>query len=276
MLSTPRLGIAYPQGSDTAVVPRDVFAVADYIDDNVTIYGAGTLATRPAATLAGRFYYATDTGILFFATGTDWIPLNETIAAVPIGAILDFAGGTVPTNYRLCVGTSMLIADYNDLWLQLGAKYGQEDGSHFSLPDYRGRVAVMQDRGANRLNIAASPANDRGKAGGIDEYKLSGAQSGVAAHTHTGSTGDGIEMGTGVVPPRINVTPTTAGLVGSNNASAPYLGAPLSWFPLDFNSLRVASHNHAVTINTVSAAIATQDHDNTMPWLTCDKIIKVL
>ena len=275
MLSTPRLGIAYPQGTDTAVVPRDVYAVADYIDDYVTIFGSGTIAARPAATLAGRFYYATDNGILYFSTGTAWVALNDTIAAVPVGVVLDFAGGTVPTNYMLAVGTAVSRTTYADLYAQLGTKYGAGDGTTtFNLPDYRGCTSVMQARGATGANVITA-ATDRGVRGGLKEVTLTGPQSGIKAHAV--NSGEGFETSggadLGIGAPRVQYGTPVNVPIGNVARVPPSFGDAIAAIGIDLNTIRVMPHKHTIT---VAAASATDPHDNTMPWLACDKIIKVL
>lgn len=276
MLATTRLGIAYPQGTDTAVVPRDVQAVAQYIDSNVPIFGTGVLSARPAATVAGRFYYATDTGLVYFSTGSAWIPLNDTLTAVPVGVVLDFAGGTVPTNYMLAVGTAVSRATYAALFTQLGTKYGAGDGTAtFNLPDYRGRVAVGQDRG----RTPATGANDLGASGGAPTVQLTGPQSGIAAHGHAATAGVGYETNSGgtnlgIGAPRIPLTPSAA--APSNIKVALGFGVVPSHQGYDVDNLRLLDHAHAVTVVGAAATNAVSTHENMQPWLACDKIIKVL
>jgi microcystin-dependent protein len=58
----------------------------------------------------------------------------------PVGAIQMYAGATAPTNWLLCDGTSYLQATYAALFAIIGTTYGSADGSHFNVPDMRGRV----------------------------------------------------------------------------------------------------------------------------------------
>ena len=58
---------------------------------------------------------------------------------VPVGAILPF-GGTldkVPEGWLPCDGSSVLIADYPQLYDMIGTAWGHS-GSYFNLPDLRG------------------------------------------------------------------------------------------------------------------------------------------
>lgn len=63
-------------------------------------------------------------------------------APIPAGSILDYAGATAPGGWLLCDGSSLLRADYPDLFAVIGTTYGAVDGTHFTLPDCRGRMTV--------------------------------------------------------------------------------------------------------------------------------------
>ena len=58
--------------------------------------------------------------------------------AVPVGTIIAFPTGTPPTGYLECDGASLLTATYGDLFAVISDDYGNVDGTHFNLPDYRG------------------------------------------------------------------------------------------------------------------------------------------
>ena len=47
---------------------------------------------------------------------------------------------TVPANFLVCNGASLLISDYQDLYDVIGGTYGKPDSTHFKLPDFRDRV----------------------------------------------------------------------------------------------------------------------------------------
>jgi len=60
-----------------------------------------------------------------------------------IGEIVAYAGTTLPDpNWLFCDGASLLRADYPDLFAAIGTTYGAVDGSHFTLPDMRGRTGI--------------------------------------------------------------------------------------------------------------------------------------
>lgn len=70
-IATTRLGILKPQGTDDNNVPLFFGPMADTLDD-ACIALRGTIASRPAAAIAGRIYEATDEGLIYLDTGTTW------------------------------------------------------------------------------------------------------------------------------------------------------------------------------------------------------------
>ena len=66
----------------------------------------------------------------------------------PSGAILPFAGATAPEGYAVCDGSSVLKAGtYAALYTAIGDVWGTADGTHFNLPDLRGRFLRGHDDG---------------------------------------------------------------------------------------------------------------------------------
>jgi len=102
---------------------------------------------------------------------------------VPTGTILLFAGNTAPISYLECNGSSELRIDYPDLFNIIGTNYGAADGTHFNLPDLRGKFARGWDHGeGNDPDAGDRTAQDTGGNTGdnvgsvqTDEFK---------AHTH--------------------------------------------------------------------------------------------
>lgn len=78
MDTTPKWAIPYLEGTDIGDTIDDVDAAsAALLDDLLTPYAEGTLASRPVSTpgspgIKGRWYRATDTGVLFYDYGTGW------------------------------------------------------------------------------------------------------------------------------------------------------------------------------------------------------------
>ena len=81
--------------------------------------------------------------------------LSSVVAAAlnPTGSILAYGGSSAPTGYLLCDGSSQLRASYSAVFAIVGTAFGSADGTHFNLPDLRGRIPVGID------NIGGSAAN---------------------------------------------------------------------------------------------------------------------
>jgi len=104
--------------------------------------------TGNAATATKLQTARTINGIKFDGTANITIP-----ATVPAGAIIPFAGTSVPTGYLLCNGAAVSRTDYANLFAAIGTLYGAGDGSTtFNLPDARDRVL----QGASGTHSAGS------------------------------------------------------------------------------------------------------------------------
>jgi len=70
--TTTRYLLQYPVSTDATNVPSGIETPLNEIDAIMASCYSGTTASRPVAGILGRFYYATDTGILWFDKGTAW------------------------------------------------------------------------------------------------------------------------------------------------------------------------------------------------------------
>ncbi|MDD5089959.1 MAG: phage tail protein [Candidatus Wallbacteria bacterium] len=77
--------------------------------------------------------------------GGAWVSFTQ---SVPPGTILPYGGTTAPNGYLLCNGASFLRTAYSDLFTAIGTAYGAVDGTHFNVPDLRGRFIRGTDNGA--------------------------------------------------------------------------------------------------------------------------------
>lgn len=65
-----------------------------------------------------------------------------------VGAILPFAGSTIPDGFLVCDGSAISRSDYSDLFEVIGTTYGAGDGTTtFTLPNMQGRATVGPDNG---------------------------------------------------------------------------------------------------------------------------------
>jgi len=79
----------------------------------------------------------------------------------PIGSIVAWPTATPPSGWLECDGSSLLRASFPNLFIVLGVTYGAADGTHFTLPDYRGEFLRGMDPGSSRDPDSAS-RTDRG------------------------------------------------------------------------------------------------------------------
>lgn len=89
-----------------------------------------------------------------------------------IGAIVPFAGNTIPQGYLVCDGSAVSRQTYGGLFNVIGTNFGDGDGSTtFNLPDLSGKVAI-----GNSLDHAFASS------GGEEEHTLITNE--IASHEH--------------------------------------------------------------------------------------------
>lgn len=125
------------------------------------------------------------------ATGNTPTSVATLAQAMPIGAIIDFAGSSAPAGWMLCYGQSLSRATYAALFTVIQTAYGAVDGNSFSLPDLRGRVAAGPDAmggtPANRLvSTYFGPVATLGAGGGDQGITINSSQ--MPYHNHGGTT----------------------------------------------------------------------------------------
>jgi microcystin-dependent protein len=113
----------------------------------------------------------------------------STLAGVPVGTTLPFAGATLPAGFLLCNGAAVSrTGDYAALFAAIGTAYGPgDDTTTFNVPDLRGRIAVGRDDmggvAARRIGAASGFSTMRlGAAAGEETHLLTIAE--TPTHTH--------------------------------------------------------------------------------------------
>ena len=104
----------------------------------------------------------------------------------PTGEVKMWPSETVPAGYLECNGSSLVRATYADLFAIIGTLYGTADGTHFNLPDLRGRFprfwdhakALDPDRATRTVPAAAGATITAGDHVGTEQVE------GFKAHTH--------------------------------------------------------------------------------------------
>lgn len=104
------------------------------------------------------------------------------LTIIPVGAIVDYTGTVLPTNFLWPDGSAISRTTYALLFAAIGTAYGIGDGTTtFNLPDLRGRTAITKDdlggTSANRVTNAGSGITGTalGATGGAQNVTLSTA-----------------------------------------------------------------------------------------------------
>jgi microcystin-dependent protein len=117
--------------------------------------------------------------------------LLSTVATVPAGCIMPFAGSIVPNGYLLCDGAEVQISSYPELYAIIGNTYkGPADYlglTTFRLPDLRGRFPLGADNMNNGIVVPLAPT-------GV----TAGPTIGSSADRVTDITADQVGLGSGV------------------------------------------------------------------------------
>jgi len=101
----------------------------------------------------------------------------------PVGTIAPHSAEIVPTDFLECNGASLLRADYADLFSVVGTAWGSADGTHFNLPDLRGRFLRGWDHAVARdPDRASRSACNTGGATGDNVGTVQSHQ--FYSHTH--------------------------------------------------------------------------------------------
>lgn len=122
--------------------------------------------------------------------------LDEFVSmAMPVGAILDYAGPNPPPGWMACDGRAVSRTTYSELFAALGTAWGGGDGSTtFNLPPASGRASV----GAGNVTDANGTVRAYGFAQRVGSLSYTIAQANlpsvnfysdtVGAHSHGGAT----------------------------------------------------------------------------------------
>ncbi len=91
------------------------------------------------------------------------------------GLIAMWPSDSIPDGWLLCDGSSVLRATYPDLFSAIGTTFGAADGTHFNLPNLKGRVVVGKDGSQTEFDAM-------GETGGENTHTLTVAE--MPSHTH--------------------------------------------------------------------------------------------
>ena len=189
--------------------------------------------------------------------------------AAPVGTVVPYAGATAPTvDWLLCDGSSVLRTDYAELFTIIGTAYGSVDGTHFNLPDMRGRVPVGAgtgvgegSSGTGKPTGTAFSARAPGDWGGEVNHTLLGTEAAQKSVT-TNS-----ENATHVHGPGTNYA-ADQGSVWGYITNVTY-GAALIYLNSASSGSQSANHQH-----TITAQNAALGHNTMQPYIVTNYIIR--
>jgi microcystin-dependent protein len=131
-----------------------------------------------------------------------------------IGEIIPYAGSTSPMlSWLACDGASLLRSDYPDLFAVIGTIYGAADGTHFNLPDMRGRTAISMGTGSGLSTRTI------GDSFGEETHQLNTSE--LASHSHSEITANPA-LGAAVVGVPVPSAVPGIGTTGSAGGDTPH------------------------------------------------------
>jgi microcystin-dependent protein len=141
--------------------------------------------------ISGSLYQVT-----YRAATTEYLlhSFDSSLASIPIGAMIDYAGTTAPSsNFVFPYGQQVSQSTYATLYSRFGSNaYGSDGGGLFYLPDLRGRVVAGKDNmggsSANRI-LDLIDGDVLGTVGGNETRTLLTAN--LPAYTPAGSISNG-------------------------------------------------------------------------------------
>jgi microcystin-dependent protein len=184
--------------------------------------------------------------------------VNANFAVLGASGIIQMYGGDVaPTGWLLCDGASYLRTTYADLFTAIASKFGSVDGTHFNVPDFRGKVAVGKDGTTEFLVV--------GTAGGEKTHILTTGE--LPAHNHGSAGGSGAISfhggGTATVLQSASGICSVSGTRTSYHSNSTQSGAN------SYDAVNIATAHTHTTVGSDAG------HNNLQPYLTINYIIKI-
>jgi len=214
-----------------STLKADAVTAATGTNTDLTLAGKGTGVPDLAAGYKVNGTVEKLTGIapgssgnLLTSDGTDWT--SAAADAVPSGSIIDYAGTSAPSGWRLCDGAAYnSVADttFAALFTAIGNLYGGSGSTDFQVPDLRGRVVVGQDdmggSSANRIvetDAHGLNGDTLGAVGGVGEHQLTTAE--LASHSHSYGGSNASPTSSGGTRDALNFGVYNSGSTGSDDA----------------------------------------------------------
>ncbi len=200
--------------------------------------------------------------------------------ATPAGVVLPFAGSAAPTGFLLCDGSSKLRTDYADLFTAIGTAFGSVDGTHFTLPDMRGRTSVGVGSNIWTFTFASTDVNI-----GTEQVTVTANSELITGRkvqlTTTGALPTGLSLATDyylivVDSTHVQFATTLANAVAGTAINLTAVGSGTNTGTHTGTARTLAEHggeqNHADTISEMPAHTHTLVTNSTPPTATSGKI----
>ncbi len=111
-------------------------------------------------------------------------PMGTVYDSDQIGTVKAYSGKTIPTNWMLADGRSLVRTEYPELFTAIGTTYGFADALHFNLPNLTNKMIY---------GAAQTDLSDMGETGGVATHTLTNSE--MPAHSHGGATTAGATGG---------------------------------------------------------------------------------
>ena len=191
-------------------IAGDVLTTTPVVFNGVTQDGTATFTTRISQTAITGQTAATSSldqdQLLIYRDGVGLRKISKSlmfnsVATIPIGSILPYAGSTAPNGFLFCDGAEVPRSTYSQLFNIVGYTY--KDASQligyqsFALPDLRGRFALGRDNMENIDSITGLPLQITTKASGGGNNPQTTDAGGGSANRVTAVAADTMGAGTG-------------------------------------------------------------------------------
>lgn len=171
-----------------------------------------------------------------------------------VGIIQPYGGSSAPSGWLICDGSSELRADYPELFAVVGTAFGTADGTHFNVPDMRGRfLRGMDDSVGRDPDRAGRTAMNAGGNTGDNVGTLQAEDH--LSHNHTGTSGSSLGVtGHSVNESNVNLAHTHNTNQLSATPGATCAAAGGYSYPATASTSALGSHNHSVSVDSHNLA----------------------